>query len=218
MLRRIVFLFGGLLALAALVECSSLAFLVLDTRIAQPGRLPDGWHIKVNRGSPDIKVIPDAQGSVLRLKSRASSFALERGVDIDPARYPYLAWRWKVTEVPREGDFRHVRTDDQAAQVLVAFGDRRILAYIWDSNAPKDTFQSASNIPLLHLFALVCRSGQADLNQWLTEVRNVSADYERAFGRPPARHVKGIRIQINSQHTGASAESYFGDVGFRSTL
>jgi hypothetical protein len=29
--------------------------------------------------------------------------------------------------------------------------------------------------------------------------------------------VKGLRIQINSQHTGTMAESYFGDVAFRST-
>ena len=29
--------------------------------------------------------------------------------------------------------------------------------------------------------------------------------------------VKGIRLQINSQHTGTSAESYFGEVSFRST-
>ena len=212
-----MFLSGGLLSLAAVAGCSSLALLVFDTRIAQPGHVPDGWHVRVNRGVPDIEVIRDGQGNVLHLKSRAASFALERGLDIDPARYRYLAWRWKVTEVPGGGDFRHIGTDDQAAQVLVAFGDRHILAYIWDSSAPRDTFQSASNIPLIHLFALVCRSGRADLNQWLTEERDVAADYARAFGHAPAQHVKGIRIQINSQHTGASAESYFGDVGFRST-
>jgi hypothetical protein len=29
--------------------------------------------------------------------------------------------------------------------------------------------------------------------------------------------VKGVRIQINSQHTATVAESYFGEVVFRST-
>jgi len=43
-----------------------------------------------------------------------------------------------------------------------------------------------------------------------------AADYERAFGRPAPR-VKGLRLQINSQHTGTFAESYFGEVAFRST-
>ena len=32
----------------------------------------------------------------------------------------------------------------------------------------------------------------------------------------PAPRVKGLRLQINSQHTGTVAESYFGEVAFRS--
>ena len=50
---------------------------------------------------------------------------------------PLLAWNWKVSELPAGGDFRHPLTDDQAAQVLVAFTDHRILTYIWDTSAPQ---------------------------------------------------------------------------------
>jgi hypothetical protein len=63
---------------------------------------------------------------------------------------------------------------------------------------------------------VVCQSGTAALNRWIDESRNLAADYERAYGKP-APHVKGIRLQINSQHTGSSAESYFGAVAFRSS-
>jgi hypothetical protein len=66
----------------------------------------------------------------------------------------------------------------------------------------------------VHVFAIVCRSGAGELHQWLAESRNVAEDYLRAYGRP-APKVKGLRLQINSQHTGASAESFFGDVAFR---
>ncbi len=202
----------------AVVQCATLAFVVYDTRATQPGQLPPGWRLKVNRGSPDVTVIRDSQGSVLHLRSRGSSFALERQVDVDPERFPYLTWTWKVTDLPRGGDFRHAFTDDQAAQVLVAFADHRVLSYVWDSTAPKDTFERASGIPLLHVFVDVCRSGRADLGQWLPETRNVASDYAKAYGHPPKEHVRGIRIQINSQHTGTSAESYFGEVGFRSMM
>jgi hypothetical protein len=119
--------------------------------------------------------------------------------------------------LPAGGDFRHASTDDQAAQVLVAFDDKRILTYIWDSSAPKGTVQSASNIPLVHIYAVVCQSGVEQANRWVSESRNVAADYQRAYGRPAPR-VKGLRLQINSQHTGTSAESYFGEVAFRSML
>jgi len=191
-----------------------LAFFVFDTRTARAGRLPDEWRIKVNLGAPEVRVIDETQGAVIQLKSRRSSFALERALDIDPERLPYLTWRWKVATLPRGGDFRQATTDDQAAQILVAFTDRRILSYLWDSTAPKDTMQSATSIPLLHIFAVVCRSGPAELNQWLSESRNLSDDYQKAYGRRPPC-LKGIRLQINTQHTGSSAESYFGDVAFR---
>lgn len=216
-MRRFAIVMAGLLA-AVLARPAVLAFLVFDTRIAQPGRVPDGWRVKVTRGTPEITVISDSQGSVLHLKSRGSSFGLERGVDVNPAEYPYLAWRWKVSKLPPNGDFRHASTDDQAAQILVAFEDRRILTYIWDSNAPQGTMESASAIPLVHIVAVVCRSGAAEMNQWVSEVRNVAEDYQKAYGRRAVPRVKGIRLQINAQHTGATAESYFGDVAFRNTL
>ena len=76
--------------------------------------------------------------------------------------------------------------------------------------------QSASHIPLVRIYAVVCQSGATESNKWIAESRNVVADYERAYGKPAPR-VKGVRLQINSQHTGTSAESYFGEVAFRST-
>jgi hypothetical protein len=197
-------------------QTAPLAFIVLNTANWGTGHLPSDWQVKVKDGKPDISMCPETEGSCLHLKSQKASYALEHGVNVDPSQLPVLAWRWKVTQLPPRGDFRHTSTDDQAAQVLVAFEDRRVLSYIWDSNAPKGAFQSASSIPLVHVFALVCQSGPSEANRWIEESHNVAADYERAFGRP-APHVKGLRIQINSQHTGSTAESFFGEIAFRST-
>jgi len=195
------------------------ALIVLDAGNVPAGKtpasqIPPGWGLKVNAGNPDITFTDQGDEPAVHLKSTKSSFALERSVDIDPSQLPYLNWQWKVTQLPRGGDFRHSSTDDQAAQVLVAFDDRHIITYLWDSTAPQGTMENASSIPFVHIFAVVCRSGFADANQWLRESRNVAADYQKAFGKP-ATHVKGIRLQINSQHTGSTAESYFGEVAFR---
>ncbi len=195
---------------------SPLAFIVLNTANWGSGRLPLDWQIKMNHGSPQISVCKETE-SCLHLKSVKSSFALEHSVDVDPAQMPFLTWHWKVAQLPGGGDFRRASTDDQAAQVLVAFSDKRILTYIWDSSAPKGTMQNASNIPLVRIFAVVCQSGAAEANKWIAESRNLAADYERAYGRIAPR-VKGLRLQINSQHTGTVAESYFGEVAFRSAL
>jgi hypothetical protein len=195
---------------------SPLAFIVLNTANWGAGRLPSDWQIKMNHGQPDISVCKDAE-SCLHMKSVKSSFALEHAVDVDPSQMPFLTWKWKVAQLPAGGDFRYASKDDQAAQVLVAFSDKRILTYVWDSTAPKGTMQSASNIPLVHIFAVVCESGPGDANRWVAESRNLAGDYERAYGKVAPR-VKGLRLQINSQHTGTVAESYFGEVAFRSAL
>lgn len=190
------------------------AVIVLSPENWRSGPSPSDWQVKVNHGRPDISPCADRDGSCLHLKSVRSSFSLERGVDVDPYENRYLAWRWKVTALPEGGDFRRAATDDQAAQLLVAFADRRVLTYIWDSTAPKGTMQNASSVPLVHIYAVVCESGTAEANSWVPETRDVAADYEQAYGKA-APHVKGLRIQINSQHTGTSAESYFGQVVFR---
>ncbi len=195
---------------------AQLALIVLNTAGWSVPQLPADWQVKVNHGKPDISVCTDRSDACLHLKSVKSSFSLERGVDVDPLQMPYLTWHWKVAQLPAGGDFRRSATDDQAAQVLVAFDDRHIVSYVWDSNAPKGAEQRTTFIPLIHVFAVVCQSGSADTNRWIAESRNVAADYERAYGKP-APHVKGLRLQINSQHTGTVAESYFGEVAFRST-
>jgi len=193
-----------------------IAVIVLNPSGWNLGRNPADWQVKVNHGRPDISACKDdTLPACIHLRSVKSSFALERGVDVDTAQNPYLTWKWKVSQLPGGGDFRKAGTDDQAAQVLVAFSDRRVISYIWDTSAPRGAFQSTSFIPLVHVFSVVCESGAADANRWLAESRNVAADYERAYGRP-APHVKALRIQINSQHTGTVAESYFGEVAFRS--
>jgi hypothetical protein len=72
-------------------------------------------------------------------------------------------------------------------------------------------------MPFLHIFAVVCRSGPAEMNQWLGESRNLVEDYQRAYGHTAPR-VHGIRIQINSQHTGTAAESYFSEIALKAAL
>ena len=155
------------LVFAAAAHAEQLSMIVLNLGGIKTGRMPDGWQVKVNRGKPEVFRSARAEGAVVHLKSGRSSFSLERGVDVDPAQMPYLTWRWKVTELPRGGDFRRARTDDQAAQVLVAFSDRRVLTYLWDTTAPKGTMQSASSLPLVRIFAVVCQSGARVDNRWI---------------------------------------------------
>src|SRR6266487_1697653 len=114
--------------LVAPVFPTPMAVILLNPSGWTVGRNPADWQVKVNHGKPDISGCSnDSSPSCIHLKSVKSSFALERGVDVDTSHHPYLTWRWKVSQLPGGGDFRRSATDDQAAQVLVAFADRRVI-------------------------------------------------------------------------------------------
>ena len=89
-------------------------------------------------------------------------------VDVDPAQTPFLSWQWKVAQLPERGDFRHSATDDQAAQVLVAFADRRILIVYLGHERPQGLgaeFQFDSARPYLRGGLPVRRRGGEPLDR-----------------------------------------------------
>ena len=176
--------------------------------------VPSGWKVKEKTGKAKFSIVRDNNMHALKLRSDGTSFSLQKAVDVDPRQFPLLSWKWKVTKLPEGGDVRKSNTDDQAAQLFVAFSNSNIIAYIWDTNAPKGVVEDTRLPPFLTIKALVVRSGYSEAGKWLTENRNAYNDYLDLFREEPPK-VAGVRIQINSQHTDTSGESYFADVVFK---
>lgn len=179
--------------------------------------VPHGWQLKEKAGQADFALVQSEGVHALQFRSSNTSFSFQRRVQADLKQYPLLCWKWKVTHLPQGGDFRRSKTDDEAAQLFVAFSKTRAIVYVWDTSAPQGLMDKAAAPPFMSIKAVVVRSGPAELGKWLTETRNVYEDYERLYGktgRPPV--VSGMRLQINTQHTRSSAECSFADVAFRS--
>jgi hypothetical protein len=170
--------------------------------------VPEGWELSVNKGEPHLQLVQDEGKQALRMRSDKASFSLQKKIQISLQASPFLVWDWKVTELPKGGDFRRSGSDDQAAQLIIAFSSSRFLSYIWDSTAPKGTIAEASAPVLKKIFAVVMQSGTQGLGTWITERRNLIDDYKQAYGEAP-EVIEGVRIQINSQHTQSRAESYW---------
>lgn len=176
--------------------------------------VPAGWQLKEKSGKAVFAVVKDGEQHALHLKSADTSFSIQKEVKIDVKQYPELTWKWKVTKLPAGGDFRKSKTDDQAAQLFLAFTKTKAIVYIWDTSAPQGLMQDGPAPPFMSIKVVVVRSGSADTGKWITETRNVYEDYKKLFGEEPPV-VAGMRLQINSQHTETSAESYFADVAFK---
>jgi hypothetical protein len=198
--------------------------LVIEDWSKQPdGRtgIPDGWKGQ-SWGSPKYYFRIETQGGhkVLHLKSEGDSSGIAKtDLKVDVKAWPVLQWSWQAVKLPRGGDARKSATDDEAAQIYVAFPRfpsavrSRIISYIWDTTAPVGAVFKSEKTSLVTY--VVVRSGAADLGKWVTETRNVLEDYKKIYGEAPAEDVGGISILIDSNDTSSSAESYFGEILFR---
>ena len=177
--------------------------------------VPVNWELKEKEGTPVISLEKENDTHVLHLISEKSSFGLAKKIVIDIKEYPYINFRWKVIELPRNGDFRKKETDDQAAQIYIAFGTfkltAKIVGYLWENKAPKLLTGVSPAWSKTHL--IVLQSGSEKMGEWVSEKRNIYNDYKDLFKKEPPKATL-ISLYINSQHTESRAESYFGEIYF----
>ncbi len=178
-----------------------------------PDGVPSGWKLKEKTGEADFKIIKEDGETIAYFKSVSASFSLEKPLNIDPIKYPFISWKWKIIRLPVGGDVRDRKKNDQAAQLLIAFEGRQVISYIWDKMAPEGTISDESiGWPInAKIKIITVKSGSSDLNKWISFKRNIIDDYQKLYGGPPPL-LKGIRIQINSQHTKSIAEALFGKI------
>lgn len=240
MIGRRAFLAAGVAACAPRAgraqpeEVEALAF----SRLPVGAPLPAWLEPVTFRGAPaaEFALVEDEGGTVLRVRSRAAASGLARTLRVDPAAYPVLAWRWKVTRLVEKGDLAKKEGDDYAARLYVTFdldaaaldlgarlrialaralwGERLPLAalcYVWDARAAVGTI--VPNVYTDRVRMVVADSGPALLGRWVARRRDLAEDFRRAFGLP-APAVTGVIVSADTDNTGESVESYFGDVRF----
>jgi hypothetical protein len=221
--RAMAWLLAGALLIGGAAAAAQPSTIVVEDWSKHPvGKrgIPPGWEGQ-NWGSPkyDFTLVSESAARVLHLVSDRDSSTISRELKVDVRQYPILQWRWKVTVLPRDGDARRKQTDDEAAQLYIAFPRfpsavrSRVIGYIWDSTAPVGAIFPSEKVATVTF--VVVRSGTADLNRWLTETRNVYEDYKRIYGEAPGESVGAVSISSNSQNTSSRAEAFFGEILFR---
>ena len=160
-------------------------------------------------------------------------------VAIDPAVEGHLQWRWKTERVLDKADLRTKSGDDYAARLYVFFdrqpgqmslGERlaftlgrarygeqlpsAALCYVWDNHQPVGTVRDNAYTGFVKM--IVVTSGRAQQGGWVALQRDVAADYRRAFGSAPPP-ITGVAVAVDTDNTGESTVSYFGDIRFAAT-
>ncbi len=202
---------------------------------------PPGWMLqklpKVERLTR-FDVVDDGGTLVLRARSDGGAASLRHSLYADPKLTPILRWRWRTERLIDAADLTRKAGDDYPARLYVFF-DRRTeqmsfkertlfklgqarygdelpsaaLCYVWDNRQPVDTVQDNAYTGFVKM--VVAASGDAELGRWVSLRRDVAADYRRAFGtEPPA--IIGVAVSTDTDNTGESAVTWFGDIRFES--
>ena len=210
-------------------------------RLNPSGPIPPEWQPltfpKISRHTRyDLQ--QDGDRTVVRASSSAAASGLIRYIHFNPARFPWLQWRWKISNILRAGDVKQKAGDDYPARIYVAFefdsetadfwqrlrykaaclaAGKKLpgsgLNYIWANKAPRGTV--VANAFAAQVKMIVLQSGAALANQWIRERRNLVDDYELAFGRKPPQ-VMGIAIMTDTDNTGGQATAYYGNIELQS--
>ena len=204
--------------------------------------LPNGWRkwtLSKFKKPTEYRLVDYAGRTVVQARARSSASGLVHPLKLDPASYPWLDWRWKVSELIPGADNTKKHAEDSPVRVVVSFAgdidtlpmaDRMFydnirlmtgqqlpyatLMYIWENRAPK-----GSVIPNLHtsrIKMIVAESGREKLGAWQEVMRNVIEDYRRAFGEEPGE-ITAVGIMTDTDNTGENAHAYYGDIVFRRT-
>lgn len=205
----------------ALLLCVSQAFAQADeiavSRFATEGL--KGWEAKSFKGTTEYRIVQEDGRTVLRAHAKGAASGISKKLSFDPRAYRYLRWSWKVTDTIATGNERTKQGDDYAARVYVVFPGRffwqmRAINYIWANKLPKGEF--VPNAFTANAMLLAVQSGPAKAGQWVSEERDILADYRRMFGEEPPL-AGAVAIMTDTDNTGAKATAWYGEISIATT-
>ena len=196
---------------------------------AAPERVPvsafaehslEGWQHESFTGNTEYTLHADQGAWFLRAKSQQSASGLYQKVSIDLTQTPYLEWRWQVIQRVGSQNETLPGQDDYNARLLLSQEHpffpwkSKTISYVWSNGLKQgDQWQWKSrNGYVIKLLAV--RDGTAPTGQWLTERRNVQADFKRLFGVEVNR-ISVVGIVSDSDDTKTASEVWYGDLVFR---
>lgn len=178
----------------------------------------------------------DAGQRILEVKADKAAATLAAAASVDPATLPRFNWRWQVSRVVEKADLSQKPGDDFAARAYVFFDvplndvpffDRMkilfartfykaevptaALCYVWDNRHAPDTRVWSPYTSRVRV--IVLQSGNARAGQWVSESRDVAADFREAFGMAAPR-ITGIALGADTDQTGESVTARFAEPRF----
>jgi hypothetical protein len=156
----------------------------------------------------------EGTNSFLEARANGSASGLAVKLDSISADRTVLRWRWKIDRVPPGGSDSEIKKFDHSARLFVAFktliGPPRSVNYVWANEvAVGKTFEHPRSGRSRFV---VLESGNARAGEWITEERDLAADWKRLFGEEKVPAIVGLGFMTDSDGTKSSVTGNYDEI------
>lgn len=179
------------------------------------GGISNRWeNVAFFKKHTDYAVMKDGAKFFLHATADNSCSGLTAKLDLSPPENLRLRWRWRIVGVNPNGSERDLKKFDHAGRVFVAFdtflGPPRSLNYLWANTEKIGTVLEHPKSGRAQIFVL--ESGNSKAGQWVSEERDVAADWKRVFPGKPIPKIVGIGVMTDSDSLGGTLTSDYADI------
>lgn len=182
---------------------------------------PTGWaylpELAVFGPADIFRIVPATRGDrgpkkQMRVHTRKNVGILTRDVDLPLSPVTTLKWRWKVDQIPSKLPETAAAQHDYFS-IAVKFENGRDITYMWSASLAKD-LGFACPLPgwTDREYHVVVRSGTRDVGKWLSESRNVAADYAKYVGGESPGRIVQVWFIANTIIQQGEANASFGNI------
>lgn len=180
--------------------------------------------------STDYSIESEGSENYLRISSNDSASAIIYKYEFDVYQYPYVKWRWMISNVYRRGDATLKAGDDYPIRVYVIFefepakaSLRKKVRYAVykavNGRYPPDSSlnyiwanKEASSMILENVYSaeskmIILEACEKKAGTWVEETVNILTDYRQAFGSEPPRRAT-LAIMGDADDTKESSMAY----------
>jgi hypothetical protein len=149
--------------------------------LQSPRKLPAGWHNFFMLGGGPV-IFNDIGHGAVACEPLKNAGILQHPVALELLPQTRLSWRWIVEELPSLLPEDQLTSHDYLS-IAAEFDDGQDLTYFWSSSLPVG---KAFRCPIPRWTPLeshmVVRSGLADIGKWVSDERDIYADYKTHIG------------------------------------
>ena len=178
--------------------------------------LSNGWqNVAFFKTPTEYQVVRDGTNFFVRGVAAKTCSALSFKLNLAPPDKLKLHWRWRIGGVNTNGSERDLKKFDHAARVFIAFdtfiGPPLTLNYLWGNAEKVGTVLEHPKSGRAQIF--VVESGNARAGEWISEERNVVADWKKVFPDQPMPKIVGLGLMTDSDSLGQTLTGDYADIG-----